>query len=198
MTNISGDARFAAISVASLMAVVAHGATLTAGDASGYPDLTDVPVDIELETDDGEKVAGLQFDLVFDSTAVSVADFQIGPAAANADKELVWSLVESGRARVIISAVNQDPIPDGTVATGLFDIASDAPLDETPLELDEVIMSDPDAEAVPATGVAGSIQIQDEPPSMPAPTGLAVGALGLALVSLGGALFVREKVHAYV
>jgi hypothetical protein len=64
----------------------------------------------------GAALAGVQFEIVYDATALEVT-VQAGPAATEAGKTLQSAPLQAGRRRVIIVGFNQNSIPDGVVAT---------------------------------------------------------------------------------
>ena len=190
MRSERGSHRLIRIAVAGVAAVMfgwAHGASLIVWESVGYPGAR-IPVTIELETEPGEEVAGIQFDLLFDSSMLDLFNVRAGQAAVDADKDVDHSLVQPGRVRVVISGINQEPIPNGNVAVIGFDVSSAAPLGATGVGLEGVLMSDPDAQSVSASGVGNVVHVEERPDLSATGfmTGLAliIGFLGLGVAGL--------------
>ena len=167
-------------------------ATVSVGQGSGRSGATGTAVSISLSSGAGEQVAAAQFDVVFDSAVLDLTDVTVGPAAADAEKDVSFSTWEPGVVRVVILGLNDNVITDGVIAEALFDIASDVSSEEETISLDNVLLSDPSAGEVTAVVSSGSISIT-VPEGVPV-----VGMTGLALVAnivaLTGALSIRRKV----
>jgi len=113
----------------------------------------------------GASLSGIQFDLQFDSTVLTVSG-AIGSGAQNASKNLYFGNLGGGRMRFLVVGMNQNALPDGPVVN--FSIAVGPNASGTyPLTLSNVYAVDPagsavtltasnGAVAVPATGVTGT------------------------------------------
>ena len=101
---------------------VVPAAKLTIGPAGGIAGDTDVKVPVELESVGGAQISGLNLDVGYDPTRLTVADITIGAAAAGADKTISWSLLGGGVVRVLVIGLNQNVIGDGDVANVIFDV----------------------------------------------------------------------------
>ena len=91
-------------------------ASLSVGSGSGLPGATNISIPVSLASLGGAQVTGLNFDLSFNSSRLSVGSVTIGSAASSAGKSLSWSQPAANRIRVIIVGFNATAIPDGTVA----------------------------------------------------------------------------------
>ena len=151
----------ALIAVLALIAAIntCFAATLTVGQNSAIPSQPGVSVPVSLSSGVGEQVAAVQFDITFNSAILVLSDATAGPAASSAGKDISFSTVEPGRARVIIAGLNQNIIPDGIIANALFNVNISAPGGEEPVSLSGVLLSDPNGVAVPSESVPGRVSI---------------------------------------
>ena len=102
------------------------GASLSIGDGSGQPGDAGISVSVRLNSDAGTEVSGLNFDVTFDSSRLTVQNVSIGGAASSAGKSLSWSVPSAGRVRVIIFGLNQTAISNGTIAAVVFSVNASA------------------------------------------------------------------------
>jgi len=151
-------------------------ATLTVGQNSAIPSQNGVSVPVSLSSGSGEQVAAIQFDILFDSAILVLSDATVGPAASSAGKDISFSTVEPGKARVIIAGLNQNVMSDGIIANALFNVNRSAPGGEESLLLSGVLLSDPNGVEVPSESVSGRVSI-----AAVVPTG-GNGARGMTLV----------------
>lgn len=107
-----------------------------------------VVAEIALNTSPEERVAGLQFDLLFNRDTVALGKVTAGPAAAAASKDVYCSAQRSG-ARVIVAGLNQNVLEDGVVAEVCL-YASSAAEKTEPVALTGVVLSDPFGRRVPS------------------------------------------------
>jgi hypothetical protein len=100
-----------------------------------------------------EGVAAAQFDVVYDSEAVMVADIQAGPTAADNGKQVDFSIVEPGRARVVLAGFNQEELESGVVADVVFAPANGGgPMTGLePVQIEGVELAGPSGEPVAVT-----------------------------------------------
>lgn len=155
----------AALAMAAAFPAVAQTpqAVLSVGSGSGHPGQSGVDVTVSLASQGGAQVAGLNFDLSFDSSRVSVASVRIGSAAAAAEKTLSWSGPTSNPIRVMIFGVNLKVIGDGPVAVVTFDVLAQATPGTFALALSNAAATDPAGNKVDVTTTDGSFTV-------PAPT----------------------------
>lgn len=138
-------------------------AAFSVGSGSGLPGATNIPVSVDLDSQDGAEVVALNFDLSFDSSRVEVATVEIGSAAASAGKTLSFSRPSANRVRVIVFAISQTPIPDGSVAVVRFNVLPGASPGIFDLSLSAVSASDPDGQAVDVDLSNGSFTVNAPP-----------------------------------
>lgn len=117
-----------------------------------------VPVSVSFASH-GESVAGLQFDLVLDDPALSLA-IVTGDATRSSAKSLYVAPLASNRTRFLICGFNQEPISDGTIAILFVNIASGAALGVYPMRFVAALATGPAGNAVQVSTSDGSITIQ--------------------------------------
>lgn len=121
---------------------------ISAGSASGNPGDTNINVPVSLQSKDGAHVVGLNFDLSFDDNRLNVSSVTIGPAASGAGKIMSWSQLSTSTVRVIIFGLNQDMIPNGTVANVIFNVLDDAAPETSHLVLSNAAATDPSSSGI--------------------------------------------------
>jgi hypothetical protein len=100
--------------VLAIFAVAANAAELTIGQGvvgAGKPTTLSVQL-----VSGGDALAGVQFDLEYDATALEVT-VEAGPVVAQAGKNLQSNLIQPGKRRVLVIGLNRNVIEDGVVAT---------------------------------------------------------------------------------
>lgn len=97
----------------------------------------------------GAQVAGLQFDLVYDPSVLSITTATAGGGAINASKTLSENLISPGNLRIIISGFNQNVFGGGSVAHLTVKVSSGARMGAHFLSLCNVVASDPNGLSVP-------------------------------------------------
>jgi len=75
--------------------------------------------------DDGQSVSGVQFDLVFDSTALSLVPI-VGGVARTCGKTIYLASLKANLTRVLITELNQNQISDGSLVNLFVNIAPTA------------------------------------------------------------------------
>jgi len=153
-------------------------ATTTVGAQNAAPGQSRVRLPVTLALGPGEKVGGLQFDLVFDANALELQEVATGPAAKAASKDVFSSPLSSGRVRVLIAGLNQNTIADGVVADAFFEVASRARAGSLPVAVKSVVLSDPFGNAVPAKRADGAITVRGQDPAAPAQESSRGGCFG--------------------
>ncbi len=142
-------------------------ATFTVGSNSGLPGDNGIPIPIDLSSEAGEEVVAFNFDLNFDTSRLSFTNVALGQAADNADKDLDYSNPSPGTIRVIVYAINQNVIADGTVLNFIFDILTTAPSGSAALTISDEAVADPQADPVPAATVPGEIEVDSDGDGIP-------------------------------
>ncbi len=157
-------------------------AKLTVGQSTvaGTNVTTEVPV--TLAPGSGDDIAAVQFDLQFDSGAMTLTAVAAGNAAVAAGKDVSFSLPGDGVARIVIAGFNQNVISAGTLASVSVTTSSTIGLGSHPLALAEVVLSDAQGASVSVTGVSGAINAGG---AAPAVVGLELDDAEKLLVSAG-------------
>lgn len=129
-------------------------------------------------TSQGAQIAGLQFEVLFNPSALSLSDAQAGTAAILSSKDLVFFTPPLGNTNFIIFGFNQNVIGDGSVADLTFQVNSQAPTGPYNLSLSGILGSDANGNPVTITNLSpapnGAVPI----PSTLLPLG--IGLVGLA------------------
>jgi uncharacterized protein (TIGR03437 family) len=111
-------------------------------------------------------VAGVQFDLQYDSTTLSVTP-TLGDTARAAGKSLYFSQLRPGLWRFFIVGLNQTPLGDGALVNLFLNISTDAFANTYPVQLLNIVASDSSGSTVATTETDGSIAVQGDPGSAP-------------------------------
>ena len=116
--------RFIRPAVCLVVAGQLSAATLTVAPASSSPGQ---PASLVVALQNaGAQIAGLQFDLTYDTTALALSA-SAGPVAVSAGKSAYQAGVSGGR-RVLVAGMNKTPIADGNgVALALTGVVGSAP-----------------------------------------------------------------------
>jgi hypothetical protein len=104
-------------------------------------------------TAQGAQVAGLQFDVLYNPSALSLSSAQAGSAATLASKSIAFNLESPGDTRFIIFGLNQNVIGNGSVADLKFQVSSTAPAGPYNLSLSGIVGSDASGHAVTITNL---------------------------------------------
>jgi len=104
-------------------------------------------------TAQGAQVAALQFDVLYDPSALSLSGAVAGSAATLASKDLFFNTLFPGDTRFIISGLNQSVIGDGSVADLTFQVSFNAPAGPYNLSLSGIVGSDANGNAVTITNL---------------------------------------------
>ncbi len=142
--------------VAAALAGAAHAATLRLETIAADPAAM---MPLHLASAAGEAVAAMQFDFVFSASLFSVTGVAAGPAATAAGKEVQSSVVVPGRVRCLVAGLNREAIPEGVVVNFELTVAPAAPDGAFLVRIENAILADPDAGAVPSQTVNGVILI---------------------------------------
>jgi len=161
-------------------------ATITVAAQDAAPGQSRVRLPVTLGLGAGEKVGGLQFDLVFDAKALELQEVVTGPVGTAASKDVFSSPLSSGRVRVLIAGLNQHTIADGVVADAFFEVAPRARAGSHPIAVKSVVLSDPLGNAVPAHATDGAITLRGQDSAAPAQESSRAGCFGGVASGSGG------------
>jgi MYXO-CTERM domain-containing protein len=131
-----------------LLCGVAQAGTLSGAQVPAVAG-SQVAVEFTLSADASERVTGIQFDLQFDSRALSITKIDTGPAALAAGKILSSNELAPGRYRVLVAGLNQSQIESGVVVVAEVEVAPDAG-GTLPLEIAALVLSDPKGRSIAA------------------------------------------------
>jgi hypothetical protein len=96
----------------------------------------------------GALVAGLQFDVLYDPSPLSLTNAPAGKVVGLANKSLTLSHPSSGDTRFLVFGVNQDIIGDGNVADLTFQVRLNAPAGPHKLYLSNIVGVGPNGNPV--------------------------------------------------
>jgi hypothetical protein len=132
-----------------------QGATLSAGTASQAAG-KQATVSITLQTQ-GASISGLQFDLGFDASTMSIS-LAAGAAATAAQKQLSTSDIPGGK-RAVVIGLNQNLLADGSVVDLSIQLQINAVNGDYALALSNVSATDSSGNAVALTASAGKVTV---------------------------------------
>jgi len=141
------------------------GASLSVGSSSGMAGDAGINIPVSIHSDDGIGVTGLNFDLTFDASRLTVQNINIGSSASSAGKTLSWSSPSTGRIRVIIFGLNQTSISNGGVANVTFSVNSGAASGSSSLSLGSATATDQNGNSVPLSLSSGTFTVNAPPPA---------------------------------
>lgn len=141
-------------------ATLAHGAYVGAGSSVAAEGGWVVPVVIEPR--EGEVVSGVQFDLTYDAESFVFLSARPGESATSAAKQIHHQVFRPGHMRVIVAGLNQNVIPEGSIADFTFaEKTGKSGIESVSIHLTRVILSDPYGYSVPLTAPAGPAMLTD-------------------------------------
>jgi hypothetical protein len=117
----------------------------------GLPGAT-LPTSVEY-TAQGAQVTAMQFDVLYDPSALSLSGAVAGSADTLAGKILDFNTVSPGDTRFAIFGSNQNVFGDGSVADLTFQVSSTAPAGPYNLSLSGIIGTNADGLTVPITNL---------------------------------------------
>jgi uncharacterized protein (TIGR03437 family) len=137
----------------------AHSAQLSLPAATSSPgSIVLLPLAFASQSD---SVAGVQFDLQFDSVNLSV-NATLGDSARGAGKSLYLWQLSPGLWRFFILGLNQAQLTDGNLVNLFVNVNAAAYLDTYPVQLLNIVAGDPSGNAVTTTETDGSIAVQGD------------------------------------
>ncbi|MCX6634321.1 MAG: cohesin domain-containing protein, partial [Acidobacteria bacterium] len=107
----------------------------------------------------GGSVAGVQFDLQYDSAAMSIAE-TADDAVSNSGKSLYHADLAPNKRRFLVVGLNQNSIPSGTLIHLLVYLNPNASNGLYPLIFSNIVATDRYGLAEPTTGVDGAVMVQ--------------------------------------
>ena len=109
----------------------------------------------------GDQVTGLQFDVQFDSSALSVLMIP-GPVLRSATKNLYGADLASGWHRTLVAGLNQNSMTDGAIVTLFVNVLPGATVGTYGLGITNSLGADSSGNAVTVTGALASITISGQ------------------------------------
>jgi hypothetical protein len=137
----------------------ATAATLTIANVSAADSAADVHVPLNIALDSGDAVCGIQLNLVYDASKMTLTGVHTGQAAANAEKTASFHIATPGKSAIIVSGMNKTSIEAGCVAEAIFDLVSGTANQTCVLSMEKLIMTDAAGRTVASSGVSGSILV---------------------------------------
>jgi len=111
-----------------------------------------VPTSVEY-TAQGAQVTALEFEVLYDPSALSLSNALAGSAATLASKDLAFNTPSPGDTIFLISGINQNVIGDGSVADLTFQVSFNAPAGPYNLSLSGIVGADADGNVVTITNL---------------------------------------------
>jgi len=108
---------------------------------------------------DSAPISGLQFDLSFDDSSLSLASI-IGAAVRDSGKAAYVSSPASGRIRFLIWELNRNPISDGPLMNLFVNVASGAKPGVYPIHFENALATDADGHPVQVSTSDGSLTVE--------------------------------------
>lgn len=147
-----------------LLLVFALGRLLSAADLSLPVDVTGQgsSVSISLSIAAGDltgDLSGLQFDLLYDSSVMSVV-VTPGDAPRAADKSVYFNDLSPGQRRFLCVGLNQNLMSPGILLNFLINLSSTVPAGTYPLVLTNLLGTDARGDTVSLTGSSGALTVQ--------------------------------------
>jgi len=123
----------------------------------------------------GEPISGLQFDLVFDNAALSLAPV-VGDAVRASGKMIYVAPLKASLTRILITELNQNPISDGSLVNLFVNIAPTVAPGSHSIHFQSAVASDALGNPVAITTVDGSITVVPANGTPVSPQGVLNGA----------------------
>ena len=108
------------------------------------------------------KVSGLQFDIGFDSSALSVVVLS-GPAIRSASKDLYGADLGAGLHRILVAGLNQNSLSDGPILTLFVNVLPTASAGTSAITIQNALGADPSGNAVAIPSASAAITISGKP-----------------------------------
>jgi len=104
----------------------------------------------------GEKVSGVQFDIVM-PTGVVVKEVAQGQSAQKANKMATYNMLNASTYRVIVAGLNREILEDGPIALIKFELSEVTTSNKYRIKLSNVVLADPDGNSVSSVIQHGTI-----------------------------------------
>jgi uncharacterized protein (TIGR03437 family) len=108
---------------------------------------------------EGESVSGLQFDLEYDSSAMSL-NKTLGDPLRTSWKRVYVVDLDPNTKRFLLIGFNQNPIPGGTLINLFINISQNSTSGPHALKLSNLLATDPYGDPVVIAGIDGTVQVQ--------------------------------------
>lgn len=126
-----------------LPALTADAATLgLVQTGKAQPPTGGLNIPVHLDVDTGEAVAGIQFDVIFDPSALRFDRIDAGTSTASAEKSVHSNLLAPGKLRVVIAGLNRNVMAEGPVCHAWFNTIAGSGAN-TSATLENGVLSDP-------------------------------------------------------
>jgi uncharacterized protein (TIGR03437 family) len=131
--------------------------SLSIPPAVGSPGAS-VPASVLIVTN-GPAISGLQFDLSFDDSVLSLSSV-IGSAARGSGKSLHVAELATNKMRFVIWEFNRNPISDGSIINLFFNVAAGAKPGVYSIHFEGASATDADGQPVPVSTSDGALTLQ--------------------------------------
>ena len=146
-----------AIAACFVSATAAIASQVSLSDQSAAPG-TSVLIPVVFASQDNS-ISGFQFDLQYDSAAMSLIE-TLGDPARNSQKSLYVADLAPNKKRFLIVGFNQNLIADGTSINLFVNLDQSVANGVYSLELSNLAATDPYGNAIPITGNDGTVTVQ--------------------------------------
>jgi uncharacterized protein (TIGR03437 family) len=109
-------------------------------------------------TSQGASISGIQFDLEYDGSAMSLAT-TLGDALRQSGKKMYAADLASNRKRILIVGTNQNPITDGNLFSLFVNVSATAVQGSYLLNISGIIGTNPNGLPASILGVAGTLTV---------------------------------------
>ncbi|MGA2590987.1 MAG: cohesin domain-containing protein [Bryobacteraceae bacterium] len=133
-----------------------------------------VPVPVSFASG-GSSVSGLQFDLVFDNSALSLTTV-VGLAARSSGKTVYIAPLSSRQTRFLITELNQNTISDGAIVQLFVNVGPGVAPGAYSIHFESVVATDPSGQSVPMSSSDGTVNVEPIYVAPVSPVGVLNGA----------------------
>lgn len=143
---------------AALLSLRAGAANLTLGSAQATAGGPAITLPLVLTPGAVQSIVGVQFDITYNATALTLESISAGPTAIAASKTLSTNVLGLGNVRAIVTGVNQNVIATGTVVNLSFKATGSA-AGTLAIPLSNVFLAGKNGESIPVSITGGSISV---------------------------------------
>jgi len=133
-----------------------------------------VPVPVSF-AGSGSSVSGLQFDLVFDNSVLSLTTV-VGLAARSSGKTVYIAPLSSRQTRFLVTELNQNTISDGAIVQLFVNVAPGVAPGVYSIHFQSVLATDPSGHSVPISSSDGTVNVEPISAAPVSPVGVLNGA----------------------